>query len=373
MSSSLFDPARYAAVRRPLLQASTLPPDCYTDPDFFRRERERAFLHHWQFVGREEQAAEAGDYFCHDGPNGPVILLRGKDGRLRAFANSCRHRGSRLLSGSGRCKRVVCPYHSWTYQLDGSLAGAPGMDAVSQFERADYPLLQLSLASWEGFVFVHYQASPAPLGEQLGNLPDNFATHRPADMRHVGSLEFEIAANWKLLAENALEAYHTGSVHRDTLGQQQSRPVAARGGWTGLLVEDEHSVATLPGDAKPFPHVDGISSAAAAGTWFTLVYPSTQLVFAQDCLWWLAFQPLAVERTKLTLGACFPQTTIALPGFEEQLAHYFKRWRLATAEDNAICEAQQQGQRIARPPGRFAADEFAPHAFANWVLDQVLD
>ena len=139
-----------------------------------------------------------------------------------------------------------------------------------------------------------------------------------------------------------------------------------------MLVEDEHSVATLPGDDKPFPHIEGLGAEAASGAWFTLLYPSTQLVFAQDCLWWLAFRPLAVDRTQLTIGACFPRATLALDGFGEQVRPYFARWREATAEDNAICEQQQLGQANARSPGRYAASEFAVHAFDNWVVDQVL-
>jgi phenylpropionate dioxygenase-like ring-hydroxylating dioxygenase large terminal subunit len=200
-----------------------------------------------------------------------------------------------------------------------------------------------------------------------------FDGHRCDDMRLVGELEFDVASNWKLLAENALEAYHTGSVHRETLGQQDSRRVDATGGWTGLLVEDAHSVATLPGDDKPFAHIEGLSEQARSGAFFTLVYPSTQLVFAQDCAWWLAFVPVAVDRTRLTIGACFPRATIEEPGFEDKVKPYFDRWRSATAEDNAICEQQQLGQAAARPPGRYAGDEFAVHDFNNWVLDQVID
>ena len=212
-----------------------------------------------------------------------------------------------------------------------------------------------------------------PLAKHIGNMPRKFDAHRPADMRLVGELEFDIASNWKLLAENALEAYHTGSVHRETLGQQQSSAIDTTGNWTGLLVEDEQSVATMPGNDKPLPHIDGLGAAGAAGAWFTLLYPSTQFVFAQDCLWWLAFRPQAVDRTRLAIGACFPQSTIDLPGFRDKVELYFERWRLATAEDNAICEQQQQGQKFTRPPGRFADSEFAVHAFTNWVLDQVVD
>ena len=370
---NLFAPERYRELRKPLLEASTLPPHCYTSDEFYRREIERIFSRHWQFAGRGEQLAAPGDYLCYDGPAGPVILLRDRAGEVRAYANSCRHRGARLLDGSASCRRIVCPYHGWSYALDGQLAGAPGMQGAQGFEKADYPLLELAVEVWDGFVFVHYGSDPQPLSEHLGNLAQTFASHRCADMRLAGTLEFDIAANWKLLAENALEAYHTGSVHRETLGQQVSSRVDTRGNWTALLVEDETSVATLPGDDKPFAHIEGLDDAGRAGAYFTLVYPSTQIVFAQDCAWWLAFEPCAVDRTRLTIGACFPERTIARADFADRVQAYFNRWRVATAEDNSICEAQQQGQRFEREPGRFAPDEFAVHAFDNWVVDRLVD
>jgi phenylpropionate dioxygenase-like ring-hydroxylating dioxygenase large terminal subunit len=372
MPDPLFSAESYRQLRKPLLEASGLAPGCYTSAEFYRREIECIFRRHWQFVGREEELPRVGSFICYDGPAGPAIVLRGANDEIRAFANSCRHRGARLLNGSGACKRIVCPYHGWAYRHDGRLIGAPGMQDVANFELADFPLLELPLARWSGFIFIHYQASPPPLAEHIGNMPELFDGHRGADMRLAGKLEFDIRSNWKLLAENALEAYHTGSVHRDTLGRQDSRALQPRGSWTGLLVEDEHSVATLPGDDKPFPHLEGLGMEAARGAYFTLLYPSTQFVFAQDCMWWLAFRPLAVDRTQLTIGACFPRATLALDAFAEQVKPYFARWREATAEDNAICEQQQLGQANARPPGRYAASEFAVHAFDNWVIDQVL-
>jgi len=373
MPNSLFVAESYRELRKPLLEASGLPPDCYTSAEFYQREVERIFRQHWQFVGREEQLPEIGSYFCYDGPAGPVVILRSSRDKIRAFANSCRHRGARLLNGSGDCTRIVCPYHAWTYRLDGRLIGTPGMQQAIDFESADFPLLELSVSSWGGFIFIHYQASPPALADHLGNMPTRFDDHGASQMRLVGKLDFEINSNWKLLAENSLEAYHTGSVHRETLGQQDSRPISTLGNWTGLLVEDEHSVATLPGDGNPLPFIDGLGDEARTGACFTLLYPSTQFVFAQDCIWWLAFKPVAVDRTELSIGACFPKSTCELEGFEEKLAPYFERWQRATAEDNAICEQQQQGQAVRRPPGRYAASEFAVHAFDNWVIDQVLE
>ena len=372
MADWLFDPETYRELRKPLREASTLSPQCYTDEDFYRREVERVFSRHWQFVGREEQIESSGQYLCHEGPAGSVIVLRDRQGSLRAFANTCRHRGSRLLSGTGRCKRIVCPYHSWSYDLDGRLLGTPGMHDLLDFDAADFPLIELPAACWQGFVFISHADDPPPLVDYLGSFQQKFASHRCAELRYAGGLEFEIESNWKLLAENALEAYHTGSVHRDTLGQQESSAIETSGNWTGLLVEDEASVATLQGEDKPFPHIDGLDADARRGAFFTLVYPSTQFVFAQDCIWWLAFVPQSVARTRLTIGACFPQATMALPEFAERVELYFTRWRVATAEDNAICEQQQQGQYHDRSPGRFATSEFAVHAFSNWLIDQMV-
>ena len=373
MPDSMFAAESYQELRKPLLEASGLPPLCYTSAEFYQREVECIFRQHWQFVGRAEQLPESGSYFCYDGPAGPVVILRSRGDKIRAFANSCRHRGARLLNGSGKCTRIVCPYHGWTYRLDGRLIGTPGMQQAIDFESADFPLLELSVSSWGGFIFVHYQESPPELVDHLGNMPARFDAHGASQMRLVGKLDFEINSNWKLLAENSLEAYHTGSVHRETLGQQDSRPVSTVGNWTGLLVEDEHSVATLPGDGNPFPFIDGLGEEARAGACFTLLYPSTQFVFAQDCIWWLAFKPVGVDCTELSIGACFPASTCDLDGFEEKLKPYFERWRRATAEDNAICEQQQRGQAFKRPPGRYAASEFAVHAFDNWVIDQVIE
>jgi len=118
--TELFDPRHYKAVRRPLLDAETMPTWCYTSDAFYRREVDRIFRKVWNFLGAADQIPRPGDYFTVTFAGVPVIILRDEDGELRAFANSCRHRGSALLDGSGNCKRIVCPYHSWNYRLDGS-------------------------------------------------------------------------------------------------------------------------------------------------------------------------------------------------------------------------------------------------------------
>ena len=375
MMTSLFDPNRYVEVRKPLAQSSTLSGECYTSDAFFQKEVEKIFAGNWQFVGRVDEIAKIGDYICFDGVAGSAIIIRSESNKIHGFLNTCRHRGSRLLSGAGQCIRIVCPYHSWVYGSDGQLLNTPGMDGVEGFDQSEFPLKGIALEIWQGFIFINFSYEPAALSEGLGDFFEKFSSHQPEQFKCVKRFEFDVASNWKLLAENALEAYHTGTVHKQTLGQQKSKEIDAKGAWTGLFVEEENSVGTMHAEHSPLPHIHGLSDEAQAGTYFTMIYPCTQFVFAQDCMWWLALTPKEVGRTRVTLGACFPQASVNISDFQEIIKSYFHRWEIATEEDNRICESQFLGQLNNNniKPGRYATSEFATHALANWVLDQILE
>jgi phenylpropionate dioxygenase-like ring-hydroxylating dioxygenase large terminal subunit len=372
--SSLFDPKRYAAQRLPLAEASTLPASCYTSPDFFRREMERLFRPSWRLVGRVEEFAAPGAYRTVDTPAGPIAALKGRDGALRAFLNSCRHRGAQLLDGSGSCAAVVCPYHSWTYGLDGALIAAPGMERAAAFDRRANGLVPARLESWGGFVFVNADASAPDLLQGLGDLPEILGPYRFEEMACVRRVAFDVACNWKLLAENAMEEYHTGTVHKASLGQQQGEAVKTRGNWDALYIRQETTIAVLPGETSPLPFVPGLPPRHAQGTFFTMIYPALQFACTQDCMWWLDFQPRAVDRTRVSVGFVFPRATAALPEFPEAAKAYYRRWEVSIGEDNAIGERQQRGMAaLGRPPGRLSWKEHHVHKLSNWVLDRVLD
>ena len=173
--TDMFNPKLYSAVRKPLLDAETLPAWCYTSPAFYRREVERIFMKVWNFLGSADRIPNPGDYFTLNFVGVPVIILRDAKGKLRAFANTCRHRGSELLEGEGNCKLIVCPYHSWTYELDGALRGAPEMDQTHGFDRKDYGLIPIKLDTWGGFLFINFDPDAAPLQTYLGALPETIA------------------------------------------------------------------------------------------------------------------------------------------------------------------------------------------------------
>ena len=372
--ADIFDPTHYAAQRRPVLEASTLPAWCYTSPDFFARERDRVFGKAWEFVAREDEVADAGSYFAAETPGGPVLLVRNKAGTLRGFANTCRHRGARLATGHGTFRRIVCPYHAWTYDLDGALAGAPGMEATEGFDVADWPLTPLRIDTWQGFIFVCFAEATPPLVDYLGDLTHQLASYNFADMVTTRRVDYQIACNWKLLAENAMEAYHTGSVHKGSLGQQTGEQVATSGHWDALFIAQETSIAVLPGETAPFPHISTLQGRARDGTFFTMLHPNTQFACTQDAMWWSTFRPVAADRTILHVGQCFPKATVARPNFAAEAEPYYRRWDAGIEEDNAIGVEQQAGLMSAlRTPGRYSARETATHSLANWLLDQVID
>ncbi|NKB76961.1 MAG: Rieske 2Fe-2S domain-containing protein [Gammaproteobacteria bacterium] len=372
----MFDSDLYREVRKPLLDAQTLPSHCYTSDEFFRREKQRIFSDTWHFVGREDELPESGCVLVVETMVGSALVCRDENGGIRGFINACRHRGTKLKEQSGRCRQLVCPYHAWSYGLDGRLRTAPGMGEVNNFDPKDFPLQSLKLESVGGFIFISFDANAAALGRWLGDFPDVMQSHHLSDLRCVKRFSFSINANWKFLIENSLEAYHTGTVHQSTLGAQDSESVDTQGQWDALYVlsDETKSIATLPGQTQGLPFIQGLNEKAKRGTWFTAIYPCTQIVFSQDCVWWLDFKPVNVSQTTLTIGACFPSSTVAMTDFDRQVQPYYDRWTRATAEDNAIAEAQQRGHQLAlETAGRYAATEHCVHQLNNWVLDQVLD
>jgi phenylpropionate dioxygenase-like ring-hydroxylating dioxygenase large terminal subunit len=194
---------------------TTLPWSWYADPAVLRLEQERVFHRRWQYAARAEQVAEAGQYVATRAGDVPVVLVRGTDEQLRGFLNVCRHRGSLVCEGDGRRETLQCPYHAWTYDLDGSLRTAPRSDREPGFDRSRLSMLPVAVDTWGPFVFVNPDVAAAPLADTLGGLPELIAAagidldglvfhHRTED---------EYAANWKICSENFLECYHCQVAH----------------------------------------------------------------------------------------------------------------------------------------------------------------
>jgi choline monooxygenase len=198
-----------------LERGAALPASWYTDPAVLARERARIFRRAWQCVGRAAQVERAGDYFTAAVDAVPVAVVRGEDGDLRAFVNVCRHRRHEVVSGTGNRRTLQCPYHAWTYGLDGRLRAAPRSDGEAGFDRADFPLLSVRLEAWGPWLFANLEPDPPHLSHLLGELPALIAGSG-LDLDHLeycGREEWTASANWKVMIENFLECYHCPVQH----------------------------------------------------------------------------------------------------------------------------------------------------------------
>jgi phenylpropionate dioxygenase-like ring-hydroxylating dioxygenase large terminal subunit len=192
----------------------TLPWSWYSDPEILRRENERIFARAWQYVGHSGQLAEDGSYFAAVAGQIPVVVTRARGGEIRAFLNVCRHRGQVIASGAGKRETLQCPYHAWTYGLDGSLRAAPRAEREPGFDFDELGLHKISVDRWGPFVFVNPDAEAAPLADVLGDVPARLAEIVDADaLEFRFRSEFELQANWKIACENFLECYHCAVAH----------------------------------------------------------------------------------------------------------------------------------------------------------------
>ena len=193
----------------------TLPWSWYVDPAVLRLEQERIFSRFWQYAGRADEVAEPGSFSATRVGHVPVVLVRDEEDTLRAFVNVCRHRGSIVCEGSGRRSTLQCPYHAWTYGLDGRLISAPRSAREGGIETRELGLVPLRADTWGPFVFVSPDPDAGPLADFLGDVPERIAAAGiDVDaLRFLQRSESEVEANWKLCAENFLECYHCPVAH----------------------------------------------------------------------------------------------------------------------------------------------------------------
>ena len=351
--------------------SATLPPMCYTDSRVLAAETSGLLRRSWHGVARIDEWREPGDYSALDLAGVPLIVLRDEDRRLRAFANTCRHRGTKLLEGRGNTARIRCPFHGWTYALDGSLRGATRMGATQGFRRADMGLVEFRTAERGGFLFIAFCDETPGIDGWLGAFDSLHAPWRFDELVTTRRRELEVDCNWKLFLEVFNESYHLEYVHGTTFGgiyleperpdevggcvQSSFSPTAGTG---GLKVdEQEHILPAMP----------GLGARERAGTRYTWVFPSLTFAAGSEALWAYGARPLGPGRCRVTQWVCFPPATVATPGFEAKAERYYARMDEALAEDIAVLERQQLG--MASPfarAGRWSDLEHGAAAFAAW-------
>lgn len=206
-----------ASIRNSARSRRGLDADCYRDPDFFALERERVLRPGWHAVARWDNLPEPGDYASVEHCGEPLLVVRDENRELRVFSRVCRHRAHPIVEGCGNTRRFVCPYHRWSYDLDGSLASAPLMDGTPGFSREDFGLRELLTETWQGFVLVNLDPKADPLSPELKVLDEKLAPLGFAELVTLGVLDFDSPWNWKVLVDNFIESYHHMGPHVETL------------------------------------------------------------------------------------------------------------------------------------------------------------
>ena len=368
---TMFDPALLECAKS-ADAASSIPPAYYTCESLAGAEADTIFRTGWIGIGRADVVSDPGDFVAMDIAGQNIILLRDKDGALRAHANTCRHRGARLAVGRGNCKGLRCPFHSWFYGLDGKLVSAPHMECASDFDKSDYGLVSYRAAERIGFAFVCLSQNAPDLDDQLGDISELHAPWPMDRLVTVRRQEIDVNCNWKIFLEVFNEYYHLPFVHANSIDSVYARPDAAdtvTGVYASQFGATEGTGGLLEGDQdKALPEIPGLTGKALEGARYTWVFPNMTFAANRDALWCYEAYPLGASRCRVVQTSCFPPETIALPDFAEKSSAYLRRMDAALDEDIEALENQQRG--LACPdarPGRFQP-ELEPNvaAFARW-------
>jgi phenylpropionate dioxygenase-like ring-hydroxylating dioxygenase large terminal subunit len=325
----------------------SIPPNFYRDPRVATAEIDRIFRTTWIGVGRADQVADASDFAALDIAGQAIILIRGSDSSLRAFANTCRHRGARLLDGKGNCRTIRCPFHAWRYKLDGRLASAPHMEEVEGFERSDYGLIEYRVAERSGFAFICLNHDAGPIDLHLGNFSE---VHAPWPLDALVTYRrrtLSVACNWKAFLEVFNEYYHLPFVHPTSINKlygSPGAPDATQGAFvsqfgpttgTGGLLEDAQ--------AHALPLMPGLVGRWAGGVRYTWIFPNMTFAAGKDALWVYEAYPLGSDECHVVQTVCFPPETMAAADFDSRAAAYLERADAALDEDIPALENQRRG------------------------------
>jgi Rieske 2Fe-2S family protein len=353
--------------------AMTLPGRYYTSAEIFAKEHDRIIARRWLCAGREESIKGPGDYFLRPIGADSVIVLREGAGDVRAFHNVCRHRGTRLCeSPRGTLpKTIQCPYHAWTYALDGTLVGAPSMDELRGFDKSHYPLHKVSVAIWEGFVFLALDDCGVPFEQSHAPLLGRFSRFNLPRLRAVRQIDYDVRANWKLIFENYSECYHCPTVHPSLVKLSPADSGAndlASGPFLGgymSIVRPGGSLTMSGGSCGP--SVGELTPDDRERVYYYSIFPNLLLSLHHDYVMFHTLWPEAPDRTRIECTWLFHPAAASAPGYKPNDGVEF--WDLTNRQDWQICEQCQLGvSSSAYTPGPYSPRDSISAAFDREYL-----
>ncbi len=301
---TVMDPVRelVANVSQPFERAHAMPPSVYTTEAFLKRELSDVFAKDWVSIGRASALKNPGDYIAYELAGQPIFVIRDGEGRLRALSNVCRHRMSVLLEGSGNKKVIACPYHGWTYNLDGTLRGAPAMTHNAGFCRQDYKLPSIRCEEWLGWVMVTLNPEAPPVASVLSEVEDLIADYQMENYVEAFREEHVWDTNWKILAENFMESYHLPVCHAGTIGglSKLDEMICPPGrpwfNFHTILKDDKLKIALA------HPSNTRMQGDRRRTTFLLAIYPSLLITLTPGYMWYLCLHPKGPGRVHMIFG-----------------------------------------------------------------------
>lgn len=373
--------AMRAMVRSGNSESVTLPVDAYRSEDIFASEKEKIFRAGWVLIGRAEQIPKAGDYMCVDLLEEPLVMVRGKGGELRVLSRVCRHRWMDVCQSSGNTAFFVCPYHLWSYELDGRLRSAPDMKGAPSFDKSSRGLTEVRHEVWEGFVFVNLSGTAKPLAERLTPLTEALKEYELSGWRWVKTYdEGECQYDWKVFQDNG-DGYHNMGLHKNTIEELWPTHLtwtAENNGHFSLVYEPvskDHMVAG--GNGEPimetfFPAKKGLTSTQRSSLVLFYVFPNYFIgLNADSCIVTRIF-PLGPGRIRFYWDILLLPAALAMPDFDERFKKFEEFVRKVNDEDILCCTSVQRNlmSRYALPAPLCKLEQHN-RDFALWVARQL--
>jgi Rieske 2Fe-2S family protein len=352
--------------------AKTLPQRYFVSAEVFAEEQKKIFGEEWVCVGHQNQLPNAGDYMVVEVGRENLVVVRDKTGQIRSFHNVCRHRGTRLCEETkGHLTAAIqCPYHAWTYSLDGRLIGAPHMDEVPGFNKDDYSLHPVSLDIWEGLIFVRLSQALDSLAEWFAPLTGKFTHWNLPVLRPARRIEYGVAANWKLIFENYSECYHCPGVHPALqkltpydLAENDLCEGPFLGGFMPIV---RGRSLTLTGNACAQPVVNALGGDNERVFYYS-IFPNLLLSMHPDYVMTHQIWPQSPGRTRILCNWFFHPDAFDRSDFRPDDAIDF--WDMTNRQDWHVCELSQQGiTSRAYEPGPYSPRESIPAAWDREYL-----
>ncbi len=360
------------SVRVPFENARAMPPIVYTSEEFLDRETRDIFAKEWICVGRSSSLADPGDYLTYELAGQPILVVRGRDGRLNAMSNVCLHRMSTILHGSGNVRLLSCPYHGWTYNLDGSLRGAPAMGNNRGFCKQSYKLPRIRCEEWLGWIMVTLDENASPVSQRLAEIESLVADFQMAEYLEAFNENFLWNTNWKVLAENFMESYHLPVCHAATIGGHSKMDEAVCP--PGRPAFNFHTIlkdGSLP-ISVAHPKNDELVGDRRRTTYLLSIYPSLLITLTPGYFWYLSLHPNGVGQVRILFGGGLAREFFGNPDSDRQVSELKELLIDVNEEDRKCTERVYKGlcADLARP-GHISHLERPNFLFAQYLAEKV--